>query len=132
MPDKFRDRCVEACESVFLLSPSATYQFNSRAIADQNADGKDCPPKNYWAILAKPHPGHHAAMPPALAQRCVMAASAPGDLVIDPFTGSGTTGVAAVGMGRRFAGAELNAASARYAQDRIDGGPLFSMRRGTK
>lgn len=125
MPDKFRDRCLEACESVFLLSKSSSYHFDSRAIAASNANGEPCPPSNAWAINTRPIRGHHAVMPVDLARRMVLAACPAGGMVIDPFTGSGTTGVAAVSLGRRFAGAEQNHEYASMAVERISGGPMF-------
>ena len=45
--------------------------------------------------------------------------SKPGELVVDPFTGSGTTGVAALRAGRRFLGAEIDPAFATHAAERI-------------
>jgi site-specific DNA-methyltransferase (cytosine-N4-specific) len=47
--------------------------------------------------------------PAALARRCVVAASTPGDIVLDPFSGSGTTGMVATQEGRRYVGIDLNA-----------------------
>lgn len=46
-------------------------------------------------------------MPPALAELCVRAASQVGDVVMDPFCGSGTTGAAAVKLTRKFVGVDL-------------------------
>lgn len=126
LPDKFRDRCLDACESVFLLSKSPRYYFDSRAIAATNAGGQPCPPANAWTIQARSTKGHHAAMPPELARRLVLCSSRPGDIVVDPFTGSGTTGVAAVGHGRRFHGCDLSPEYAKKASQRISGGPLFA------
>lgn len=127
LPDKFRDRCLDACESVFVLAKSPRYYFDSRAIAGTNADGNPCPPSNAWQIPARSYRGHHAAMAPELARRLVACSSRADDLVIDPFTGSGTTGVAAVRSGRRFMGCELHPEYAEVARVRIAGGPLFSM-----
>jgi site-specific DNA-methyltransferase (cytosine-N4-specific) len=47
-------------------------------------------------------------MPPALAERCILAGSAMGDEVLDPFLGSGTTGMVAEALGRRWHGVELS------------------------
>ncbi|HYB11748.1 MAG TPA: site-specific DNA-methyltransferase [Alphaproteobacteria bacterium] len=62
---------------------------------------------------------HPTQKPEALLHRCIMAATKPGDLVLDPFFGTGTTGVVAHRLGRRFIGIEKNAEYARIAQDRI-------------
>jgi site-specific DNA-methyltransferase (cytosine-N4-specific) len=125
-PDKFRDRCVDACESVFILTKNSTYFFDARAIADTNRNGEPCPPTNAWRIQVKPVPGHHATMPSLLARRLIMASTNLSDTVIDPFTGSGTTGIEALRMGRKFLGCELNPEYASLAVERLSGGPLFS------
>jgi DNA modification methylase len=52
---------------------------------------------------------HFAVMPPALALRCILAGCKPGGTVLDPFSGSGTTGLAAQRTGRRYVGIDLNA-----------------------
>lgn len=50
---------------------------------------------------------HFATMPPALAERCVLAGSSPGDVVLDMFCGSGTTLAAAEKHGRHWIGFDL-------------------------
>jgi site-specific DNA-methyltransferase (adenine-specific) len=59
-------------------------------------------------------------LPLTLVRRIVRGVSRPGDLVLDPFTGSGTTGVVCVETGRRFHGIELRAEYAEKARRRID------------
>jgi DNA modification methylase len=77
--------------------------------------------RSVWSITTKPFKGaHFAVMPEALAEPCVLAGSAPGDLVLDPFTGSGTVAVVALRHGRRFIGTELNPEYVQIAQDRIN------------
>jgi DNA modification methylase len=67
-------------------------------------------PGDVWSIPTVPFPGaHFAVMPPELARRCVAAGSRPGDVVLDPFTGSCTTGMVANELGRRFVGIDLSA-----------------------
>jgi site-specific DNA-methyltransferase (adenine-specific) len=51
---------------------------------------------------------HPTQKPRALLDRIVRAASSPGDVVLDPFNGSGTTGVAAIGAGRRYVGIDID------------------------
>ncbi|MBN0039361.1 site-specific DNA-methyltransferase [Cellulosimicrobium cellulans] len=66
-------------------------------------------PGDVWVIPTQPFPGaHFAAMPLALAERCLLAGSRPGGTVLDPFSGSGTTGLAATRHGRRYVGIDLN------------------------
>ena len=64
--------------------------------------------RSVWPIAAQPFSGaHFATMPPDLAERCVLAGSRIGDEVLDPFLGSGTTGMVAERNGRRWFGIEL-------------------------
>jgi DNA modification methylase len=78
--------------------------------------------RSVWAIPTSPCPeAHFATMPPALAERCIKAGSAPGDTVLDPFAGSGTTLGQAVRLGRRAVGIELNPAYIEIAERRIAG-----------
>jgi site-specific DNA-methyltransferase (adenine-specific) len=67
--------------------------------------------KNVWKMMPpnsqeKKLGKHPTQKPIGLVSRCLRASTNPGDLVIDPFTGSGTTGVAALSMGRNFIGCE--------------------------
>jgi DNA modification methylase len=76
--------------------------------------------RSVWTINTKPFKGaHFAVMPEALVEPCVLASSRPDDLVLDPFTGSGTVGVVALQHGRNFIGTELNAEYAEIARNRI-------------
>lgn len=66
-------------------------------------------PGDVWNLPTQPFPAaHFAAMPPALAERCILAGCKPGGVVLDPFSGSGTTGMVATKHGRRYVGIELN------------------------
>lgn len=68
-------------------------------------------PGDVWTIPTQPFPeAHFAAMPPVLADRCVKAGCRPGGVVLDPFCGSGTTGMVALRHGRRFVGIDLSSA----------------------
>jgi DNA modification methylase len=50
-----------------------------------------------WTVTPKPFKGaHFAVMPPGLVEPCVLAGSASGDLVLDPFSGAATTGLVAI------------------------------------
>lgn len=66
-------------------------------------------PGDVWSVPTSPFAeAHFAAMPPALAERCVRAGCRPGGVVLDPCSGSGTTGLAAIRNGRRYVGIDLN------------------------
>jgi len=60
-------------------------------------------------VTTKPYPkSHFATFPPDLITPCILAGSREGDIVLDPFSGSGTTGQVAIQYRRRYAGLELN------------------------
>jgi site-specific DNA-methyltransferase (cytosine-N4-specific) len=66
-------------------------------------------PGDVWSITTKPfREAHFAVMPPELAERAVLAGCKPGGIVLDPFSGSGTTGMVALRHGRRYVGIDLS------------------------
>ena len=72
------------------------------------ADGKRNR-RSVWTIPTQPFPeAHFATFPEALVEPCILAGCPPGGTVLDPFTGSGTTGAVARRLGRGFVGIELN------------------------
>jgi len=65
--------------------------------------------RSVWTVTTQPYAdAHFATFPPALIEPCILASSKPGDIVLDPFMGSGTTGQVAQDLGRRWLGCELN------------------------
>ena len=79
--------------------------------------------RDVWKINTVPYGGaHFAAFPPKLAETCILAGCPPGGIVLDPFFGSGTTGLVAVQTGRRYIGIDINAEYCRLAHERINGG----------
>jgi DNA modification methylase len=84
--------------------------------------------KSVWAVPTKGFKGaHFAVFPLELITPCVLAGSKEGDTVLDPFTGSGTTGVVALRHNRNFVGCELNADYVRMARERIyTDAPMFN------
>ena len=84
--------------------------------------------RSVWSIPTEPFAGaHFAAMPQTLAALCIKAGSRPGGMVLDPFGGSGTTGLAASFLGRDATLIELNPAYAEIARERVYAAGLFSM-----
>lgn len=84
-----------------------------------------------WNVDVPPIPNILSEMPPRerchpnekplkLMRRIVEAHTLPGDVVLDPFMGSGTTGVAALGLGRKFIGIELDESHFETACRRIE------------
>jgi site-specific DNA-methyltransferase (cytosine-N4-specific) len=77
-------------------------------------------PGDVWSIPTRPYRGpHFAADPIDLPLRCIAAGCKPGGTVLDPFAGSGTTGLAALQLGRRFTGIDLSEDFARLAAGRL-------------
>jgi len=75
--------------------------------------------RSVWTVATTPYAGaHFATFPPALIEPCILAGSRVGDVVLDPFMGSGTTAQVAVKLGRQYLGCELNPAYADLQNDR--------------
>jgi site-specific DNA-methyltransferase (adenine-specific) len=94
-------------------------EFPGDSIKKQNTQMR-----SVWSIPNTParektYGKHPTQKPLALLERLVMASTKPGDTVLDPFAGSGTTGVAAVSLGRSFIGFETQAEYSRLARKRI-------------
>ena len=78
--------------------------------------------RDVWKINTVPFKGgHYAAYPPKLVETCLLAGCPEGGIVLDPFIGSGTTGMVASQMGRHFVGVELNPEYTELAYKRIGG-----------
>lgn len=110
-------------------SKQAKHTFNYQLMKDFEApsDSLRNPGKqmrDVWSIPTTPARekvlGKHPTQKPLeLLRRFVVACSNPGDLVLDPFSGSGTTGVAAIGLGRRFIGIDNNPEYLELSRARI-------------
>lgn len=76
--------------------------------------------RTVWKVSTSSYSeGHFATFPPALILPCVLAGSRPGDTVLDPFNGAGTTGLVALENGRRYVGIELNSEYAALTRKRL-------------
>lgn len=105
MPESVKNRPTTATEEIFLFTKSPTYFYDPHGFRE--ATGANL--RNFWILGPEPNgSGHPAAYPRELARRCILLGSKPDDLVLDPFGGSGTTGVAANEVGRRSLLIELN------------------------
>ena len=75
--------------------------------------------RSVWTVATRPYRGaHFATFPPELIEPMVLAGSRPGDIVLDPFAGTGTVGQVCIKYGRRFIGIELNPDYIKLAQRR--------------
>ena len=91
--------------------------------------------RSVWSLPTATFKGeHYAVFPEELVEPCVLAGSREGDVVLDPFMGSGTVAVVAHSLKRRWLGIELSEKSCQLASDRIERStfesfiPLFEMR----
>ena len=147
MPESVQDRCTKAHEYIFLLSKNKNYYFNNEAIKEPAKDwgtrdrsnGKYHNPgsglvphsgltKSYerknkrsvWSVTKKPYKGaHFATFPPDLIEPCILAGSEPGDIILDPFMGSGTTAMVAKQHGRYYMGCELHEDYGELIKNRV-------------
>ncbi len=136
MPESVKDRCTKAHEYIFLMSKNKNYYYDNEAIKEPAKDwgtrdrsnGKYHNPgtglsphsgltKSYdkrnkrsvWSVNKKPYKGaHFATYPRELIVPCILAGSQRGDIVLDPFMGSGTTAMVAKELGRNYIGCELH------------------------
>lgn len=91
---------------------------NMKAVGNGNTRNR----RSVWTVTTKPYKGaHFATFPADLIEPCILAGSRHGDVVLDPFMGSGTTAQVAVQHGRHYLGCELNPAYADLQRKRIDG-----------
>ena len=148
MPESVRDRCTKAHEYIFLFSKNKKYFYDNEAIKEPAKDwgtrdrtngkyhneGTGLQPhsgltKSYekrnkrsvWSVTKKPYKGAHFATYPAeLIEPCILAGSEQGDIVLDPFMGSGTTAAVAKSLGRNYIGCELHEEYGDLIQKRID------------
>jgi hypothetical protein len=105
MPESVKDRPTRAHEYLFMFTKSDQYLYDRGAIIDPNGRNK----RSIWDINTVAYAGaHFATFPPKLVEPCIKASTRPGDFVLDPFFGSGTAGLVANELGRRYVGIELN------------------------
>ena len=149
MPESVRDRCTKSHEYIFLFSKNKKYFYDNEAIKEDAKDWgvrnrvngkyhnkgtglqphtgltKSYPKKNkrsVWSVTNKPYKGaHFAVFPPDLISHCILAGSRVGDLVLDPFMGSGTTAMVSKQLGRDYLGCELHSDYSELAEKRING-----------
>ena len=127
LPEPQNSRVSRGLEYVIHLAPGRTPKFDRNAYRPvQPALGGrsvgDEPDKlsDVWVLpTSSGRNGHGAQFPVALPGRCVALSTEPGDLVLDPFVGSGNAGVAALALGRKFIGIDVSATYLASAEEKI-------------
>jgi len=90
------------------LQAGSSERRTGQAYTADPSRGKN--PGDMWSINTQPFPGAHSAvMPQELARRAIVAGCKPGGTVLDPFSGSGTTGLVAQNNGRKYIGIDISA-----------------------
>lgn len=114
-PEAVKDRPHRAHEYLFLLSKSPKYHFDLDAVREPTHHRR-----SVWRIpIRRDSAAHCSVFPGELAKLCVLASTRPGDVVLDPFAGSGTTCATAAQLGREFIGVELDESHVRLIQERL-------------
>lgn len=117
-PESVKDRPTRSHEYLFLFSKNEHYVYHHGGKRGPN--GRNL--RTVWDINTVPlKEAHFATFPPGLVEPCIALATSPQDMVLDPFLGSGTTGLVSLQLGRRFLGIELNPEYAAIAQHRLKG-----------
>ena len=154
MPEAVKDRCVKSHEYIFLLSLKPKYYFDYKAIqekavyvgdnrasrgdsrrdvllansmaADSQPTGEYRNKRSVWSInTAQSGEAHFAVFPEKIPELCIKAGTKEGDVVLDPFMGSGTTANVAKRLGRKWIGIELNEEYARFINTKTAQEELF-------
>ena len=151
MPESVRDRCTKAHEYIFLLSKKSHYYFDHEAIQEEatykgvmrggstnryeqnnfGGDNKMYDTRNkrsVWTVNTRPYKhAHFAVFPTDLIEPCIKAGCPRDGHVLDPFGGSGTTGLVADRLNRNATIIELNKDYIKIAENRImEETPLFT------
>ena len=109
-PIPLQQRLTNAFEFIFVLSKHPIGKYYTKEYTH-----------NVWKMpIAKSGEGHSATYPEELSDNCIKHFSKEGDLVLDPFIGSGTTGVSCKRFNRKYIGFEINPDYCKIANKRIE------------
>lgn len=102
---------------------------NREAKRDEDGEPVGANLRSVWSLASKAFPAaHFATFPPDLVEPCILAGSAEGDMILDPFAGAATTGLVALRHNRDFIGVELNPEYVELGRNRIrDDAPLLNV-----
>lgn len=110
------------CADAYATGGSEEHRTKAGLLALQGVERQTRNRRSVWTVATRPYKGaHFATFPPELIEPCILAGSRPGDVVLDPFMGSGTTAAVALKHGRKYLGCELNPEYGPLQQERIAG-----------
>jgi len=120
-PESVKDRPTRCHEYIYLFSKTEMYHYDYEAILEQaDNNGRKRNRRTVWSINTEPFPGaHFATFPPTLIEPCILAGTTVGDIVLDPFFGSGTVGEVCLKLKRSFWGIEINPNYVKLAKRRL-------------
>ena len=114
MPESVKNRPTNATEEVFMFAKSPKYFYDPNGVREESGANL----RNYWILGPdSTRSGHPATFPRELARRCILLGSREGDTILDPFGGSGTTGIAANEVNRQAILIELNPTYAQMSKE---------------
>ena len=115
MPESVKNRPTNATEEVFMFAKSPSYFYNPNGVREESGANL----RNHWILGPdSSRNGHPATFPRELARRCILLGSRENDTILDPFSGSGTTGIAANELNRQAILIELNPTYAETSKER--------------
>jgi DNA modification methylase len=129
LPESVTDRCTKSHEYVFLLSKSERYHFDHEAIREPAVKGAGSEDdlrnrRSVWTVPTSPYRGaHFATWPTDLVELMIKAGCPEGGTVLDPFSGSATTGLVATRLRRDYVGIDLNREYLLMAEARLREAP---------
>ena len=149
IPESVQDRCTRSYEEILMLVKQKKYYWNQAEAREPavSTTGKMSPPignvkhqamgkatlegnrtllsetrnmRDVWSIPTKPHKEAHVAMfPEELVERCIHCGSQEGDIILDPFAGSGTTGLVARSLNRKFVLLDISTEYVNLMRERL-------------
>jgi DNA modification methylase len=121
MPESVQDRPTKSHEYIFLFSKSQDYFYDNESIKEIGVMSELKNKQTVWKIKAQSFlENHFATYPEELIKPCVLAGTAPNDIVLDPFVGSGTTCVVSQKLNRKSIGIDLNKEYLNIARKRVE------------
>ncbi len=120
MPDPAKDRFTRDFEAVFFFSKNPKYKFTQATEPSKSEGDVFRNMRTTRTVGFEPQKNkHYASFPTKLMEPYILAGTDPGDIVLDPFSGTASSGIAALRNGRRYIGIDLLPAYNEIAEERL-------------